>query len=162
MHVVVNKKKRVFLCYSYLSKSLIGWVLNQLKSLTDCSVGWGEVDRGSKSKKKFSGRELHRQIRSGGSGCWSKKIPPDLWSPEVGISAIINYSIMFIYCKQHMFVIYVLPCCSSTSDAPRDSKLLNILHDARSTLSSTGRTMQKQGQQIDSACADMNKIHNEL
>ena len=52
-----------------------------------------------------------------------------------------------------MFVIYVLPCCSSTSDAPRDSKLLNILHDARSTLSSTGRTMQKQGQQIDSACA---------
>ena len=61
-----------------------------------------------------------------------------------------------------MFVIYVLPCCSSTSDSPRDSKLLNILHDARSTLSSTGRTMQKQGQQIDSACADMNKIHNEL
>ena len=59
-----------------------------------------------------------------------------------------------------MFVIYVLP--SSTSDAPRDSKLLNILHDARSTLSSTSRTMQKQGQQIDSACADMNKIHNEL
>ena len=61
-----------------------------------------------------------------------------------------------------MFVIYVLPCFSSTSDAPRNSKLLNILHDARGTLSSTGRTMQKQGQQIDSACADMNKIHNEL
>ena len=98
------------------------------------------MGRGSKSKKKFSGRELHRQIQSGGG-------------PEVGISAIINYSIMFIYCKQHMFVIYVLPCCSSTSDAPRDSKLLNILHDARSNLSSTGRTMQKQGQQIDSACA---------
>ena len=153
MHVVVNKKKRVFLCYSYLSKSLIGWVLNQLKSLTDCSVGWGEVGRGSKSKKKFPG---------GSCIGWSKKIPPDLLSPEVGISAIINYSIMFTYCKQHMFVIYVLPCCSSTSDAPRDSKLLNILHDVRSTLSSTGRTMQKQGQQIDSACADMNKIHNEL
>ena len=63
-----------------------------------------------------------------------------------------------------MFVIYVLPCCSSTSDAPRNSKLLNILHDARSTLSSTGRTVQKQGQQIDSACVNMNmnKIHNDL
>ena len=49
------------------------------------------MGRGSKSKKKFSGRELHRQIKSGGG-------------PEVGISAIINNSIMFIYCKKHMFV----------------------------------------------------------
>ena len=49
------------------------------------------MGRGSKSKKKFSGRELHRQIQSGGG-------------PEVGISAIINYSIIFIYCKKHMFV----------------------------------------------------------
>lgn len=51
---------------------------------------------------------------------------------------------------------------SSTSDAPCNSELLNILHDAQNTLTSTGRTIQRQGQQIDSACANMNKIHNDL
>ena len=60
------------------------------------------------------------------------------------------------------FEFYVLPCASSSSDAPRNSELLNILHDAQSTLASTGRTVQKQGQQIDSACVNMNKIHNDL
>ena len=60
------------------------------------------------------------------------------------------------------FEFYVLSCSSSSSDAPRNSELLHILHDAQSTLASTGRTVQKQGQQIDSACVNMNKIHNDI
>ena len=51
---------------------------------------------------------------------------------------------------------------SSEDRAPRNTELLNILHDAQKTLTSTGQTVQRQGQQIDSACANMNKIHNDL
>ena len=51
---------------------------------------------------------------------------------------------------------------SSESQAPRNTEFLNILHDAQNTLATTGRTVQKQGQQIDSACTNMNKIHNDL
>ena len=51
---------------------------------------------------------------------------------------------------------------SSESQAPHNTELLNILYDAQNTLTSTGKTVQKQGQQIDSACTNMNKIHNDL
>lgn len=51
---------------------------------------------------------------------------------------------------------------SSESQAPRNTELLNILYDAQNTLTTTGRTVQKQGQQIDAACTNMNKIHNDL
>lgn len=51
---------------------------------------------------------------------------------------------------------------SSESQTPRKTELLNILYDAQNTLATTGQTVQKQGQQIDSACTNMNKIHNDL
>ncbi|KAL9967672.1 hypothetical protein ACROYT_G025953 [Oculina patagonica] len=51
---------------------------------------------------------------------------------------------------------------SSEDQAPRNTELLNMLYDAQNTLTSTGQTVQRQGQQIDSACANMNKIHNDL
>ena len=54
------------------------------------------------------------------------------------------------------------PHFSSASAVPRNSEFLNILYDAQNTLTSTGRTVQRQGQQIDSACTNMNKIHNDL
>ena len=61
-HCSLQTKRREFLpCYSYISESLIGWVFNQLKSLTDRSrffhkigVG-GEGYGGAKSNEKFSG-----------------------------------------------------------------------------------------------------------
>ena len=62
MHVVHCRQKEEFLpCYSYISESLIGWVFNQLKSLTDRSRffhkigGGGGGVRESKSNEKFSG-----------------------------------------------------------------------------------------------------------
>lgn len=51
---------------------------------------------------------------------------------------------------------------SSKSQTPHNTELLNILYDAQKTLATTGKTVQKQGQQIDSACNNMNKIHNDL
>ena len=78
MHVVVNKKKRVF-SLLLLFKQEIDWMSIKPIEVTDRLLGGvGGGGQGSKSKTKFSGRELHRQIRSGGSGCRSKKIPPDL------------------------------------------------------------------------------------
>ena len=41
-------------------------------------------------------------------------------------------------------------------------QLLDTLYDAQKTLTSAGMTVQKQGQQIDAACSNMNKIHNDL
>ena len=62
-HCSLQTKRREFLpCYSYISESLIGWVFNQLKSLTDRSrffhkigVGGGGGVWGAKSNEKFSG-----------------------------------------------------------------------------------------------------------
>ena len=51
---------------------------------------------------------------------------------------------------------------STESEVPHNTKLLNVLYDAQKTLTSTGRTLQKQGQQIDAACSNMNKIHSDL
>ena len=56
-----------------------------------------------------------------------------------------------------MYIIF-----SSESQTPRKTELLNILYDAQNTLATTGQTVQKQGQQIDSACTNMNRIHNDL
>ena len=36
------------------------------------------------------------------------------------------------------------------------------MHNAQNTLATTGQTVKKQGQQIDAACTNMNKIHNDL
>lgn len=51
---------------------------------------------------------------------------------------------------------------STEGDASDNTELLSILYDAQRTLASTGKTVQKQGQQIDAACSNMNKIHNDL
>ncbi|CAH3164179.1 unnamed protein product [Porites lobata] len=51
---------------------------------------------------------------------------------------------------------------SSDGEEPPNSKLLNILYDAQSTLTSVGKIVHKQGQQIDAACSNTNKIHNDL
>ena len=77
MHVVHSKQKeRKFLvCYSYIGESLIRWVFNQLKSLTDRSTFFlqnyleGGGSRGSKSKETFSGgAALTNSIGGGGAG----------------------------------------------------------------------------------------------
>ena len=94
MHVVHSKQKeRKFLvCYSYIGESLIRWVFNQLKSLTDRSTFFlqnyleGGGSRGSKSKETFSGgAALTNSI--GGGGCWSEKKSPDLRSPSLGMKS---------------------------------------------------------------------------
>lgn len=51
---------------------------------------------------------------------------------------------------------------STEGEASDNTELLSILYDAQRTLASTGKTVQKQGQQIDAACSNMNKIHNDL
>lgn len=40
--------------------------------------------------------------------------------------------------------------------------MLRTLHDSADCLSSTTKTLETQGQQIDNACRTMNKIHNDL
>lgn len=40
--------------------------------------------------------------------------------------------------------------------------MLRILHDSAGCLSSTAKTLEAQGQQIDGACRTMNKLHNDL
>ena len=117
---------------------------------------------GPNQKRNFSGGSCIGKFGRVGQGAGPKK-NTSRFVISRGWHLCNNKLLNHVYILQATCVCYiVLPYCSSTSDAPRDSKLLNILHDARSTLSSTARTMQKQGQQIDSACADMNKIHNEL
>ncbi|XP_068715562.1 synaptosomal-associated protein 47-like [Montipora foliosa] len=51
---------------------------------------------------------------------------------------------------------------SSEGEGSCSSEPLRMLYDAQDTLTLAGRTVQKQGQQIDAACSDMNKIHNDL
>ena len=72
MHVVVNKKKRVFLCYPYLSKSLIGWVLNQLKSQT-ARWGGGRWVGGPNQKRNFPGGSCIGKFGRVGQGAGPKK-----------------------------------------------------------------------------------------
>lgn len=51
---------------------------------------------------------------------------------------------------------------SSAGKAAKKNECFQVLHDAQETLTLAGRTVQKQGQQITAACANMNKIHNDL
>lgn len=51
---------------------------------------------------------------------------------------------------------------SSEGKTAKKNECFQVLHDAQETLHSAGRTVQKQGQQIDAVCANMNKIHNDL
>ena len=78
----LQTKRSDFLLYSYIIESLIGWVFNQLNSLTErstffprtCLVRWGGGvgGRGVKINKKFSGGvALANSV--GGRGCWSEK-----------------------------------------------------------------------------------------
>ena len=57
-----TERRKFLVCYSYIGESLIRWVFNQLKSLTDRSTFFlknylegGGGSRGSKSKETFSG-----------------------------------------------------------------------------------------------------------
>ena len=73
-----TKRRKFLVCCSYIGESLITWLFNQLKSLTDrstffCKITWRGGSRGSKSKETFSGGGLHWRIRSGG-GAGLKKI----------------------------------------------------------------------------------------
>ncbi|XP_031559429.1 synaptosomal-associated protein 47-like [Actinia tenebrosa] len=51
---------------------------------------------------------------------------------------------------------------SSAQQGSGGQKLLEILHDSANCLSSTSKTLETQGQQIDNACRTMNKLHNDL
>ena len=85
-HCSLQTKRREFLpCYSYISESLIGWVFNQLKSLTDRSrffhkigvgggegyggpnqmrnsLGGGEVSHNGKFSWRSAGQKRNLQI----------------------------------------------------------------------------------------------------
>ena len=55
-----TKRRKFLVCYSYIGESLIRWVFNKLKSLTDRSTFFQQNyqeggSRGSKSKETFSG-----------------------------------------------------------------------------------------------------------
>ena len=82
-----TKRRKFLVCYSYIGESLIRWVFNQLKSLTDRSTFFlknyleGGGSRGSKSKETFSGGAA--LTNSIGGGCWSEKKSPDLRSPSL-------------------------------------------------------------------------------
>ena len=86
-----TKRRKFLVCYSYIGESLIRWVFNQLKSLTDRSTFFlqnyleGGGVGGLNQKRHFRGG-LHWRIRSGG-GCWSEKKSPDLRSPSLGMKS---------------------------------------------------------------------------
>ena len=85
-----TKRRKFLVCYSYIGESLIRWVFNKLKSLTDRSTFFLQNyleggSRGSKSKETFSGGGPHWRIRSG--GCWSEKKSPDFRSPSLGMKS---------------------------------------------------------------------------
>ena len=79
-----TKRREFHLCYSYTGESLIGWVFNQLRSLTDRSTfsreiarlggGGGERVRESKLKKiNFSGKGRIGELGRGEGGAGPKK-----------------------------------------------------------------------------------------
>jgi len=51
---------------------------------------------------------------------------------------------------------------NSSSSNSKGQQMLRILHDSANCLSSTAKTLEAQGQQIDGACRTMNKLHNDL
>ena len=86
-----TERRKFLVCYSYIGESLIRWVFNQLKSLTDRSTFFlqnyleGGGSRGSKSKETFSGGG--RIDEFGREGCWSEKKSPDFRSPSLGMKS---------------------------------------------------------------------------
>ena len=86
-----TERRKFLVCYSYIGESLIRWVFNQLKSLTDRSTFFlqnyleGGGSRGSKSKETFSGGG--RIDEFGRGGCWSEKKSPDFRSPSLGMKS---------------------------------------------------------------------------
>ena len=86
-----TKRRNFLVCCSYIGESLITWLFNQLKSLTDistffCKITWRGGSRGSKSKETFSGggTALTNSVRG---GCWSEKKSPDFRSPSLGMKS---------------------------------------------------------------------------
>ena len=73
-----TKRRKFLVCYSYIGESLIRWVFNQLKSLTDRSTFFlqnyleGRGSRGSKSKETFSGGAALTNSIGGGVLVWKK------------------------------------------------------------------------------------------
>ena len=66
-HCSLQTKRREFLpCYSYISESLIGWVFNQLKSLTDRSRFFHKIGVGGEG---YGGPNQMRNSLGGGGRC---------------------------------------------------------------------------------------------
>ena len=66
-HCSLQTKRREFLpCYSYISESLIGWVFNQLKSLTDRSRFFHKIGVGG---GRGMGGQIKWEILWGGGRC---------------------------------------------------------------------------------------------
>ena len=68
-----TKRRKFLVCCSYIGESLITWLFNQLKSLTDrstffCKITWRGGSRGSKSKETFSGGAALTNSVGGGAG----------------------------------------------------------------------------------------------
>ena len=91
MLFIPNKKKKFLVCYSYIGESLIRWVFNQLKSLTDRSTFFlqnyleGGGVGGLNQKRHFRGGG--RIDEFGREGCWSEKKSPDFRSPSLGMKS---------------------------------------------------------------------------
>ena len=61
-----TKKREFLLCYSYTGESLIGWVFNQLRSLTDRSTFSREIARlGGGRVRELGGPNLKKLISRG-------------------------------------------------------------------------------------------------
>ena len=87
-----TKRRKFLVCYSYIKESLIRWVFNQLKSLTDRSTFFlqnylegGGV--GGLNQETFSGGGAALTNSIGGGGGWSEKKSPDLRSPSLGMNS---------------------------------------------------------------------------
>ena len=75
----------------------------------------------------------------------------------------MNSFLLIIQAEIYLFVYNLIYFYfSSEGEGSCSSEPLRMLYDAQDTLTLAGRTVQKQGHQIDAACSDMNKIHNDL
>ena len=75
-----TKRRKFLVCYSYTGESLIRWVFNQLKSLTDrstffyCKITWRGGVGGLNQKRHFGGGRALTNSVGGGGGAGLKKI----------------------------------------------------------------------------------------
>ena len=85
-----TERRKFLVCYSYIGESLIRWVFNQLKSLTDRSTFFlqnyleGGGVGGLNQKRHFRGGRIDE---FGREGCWSEKKSPDFRSPSLGMKS---------------------------------------------------------------------------